>query len=59
MDEIEFIVTYRCDQEDYFCTESITLRAKAFSVVEFVQEKINELSLIESKNTIIMIERII
>ncbi len=56
---IEFVVTYRCDQEDYFCTESTTFVANAYSVVEFVQEKSYELSLIESKNTIIRIERII
>ena len=28
-DEIEYKVTYRCDQEEYFCTDSFIIKASS------------------------------
>ena len=54
----KFLVRWRCDQEEYFCTESVEINSSASSVLNFIEEQKNELAVISSRNTIIEIKRI-
>jgi len=57
-EEHKFIVTWRCDEEDYYCTDSLELYFSCISIIELVDVYKTVLDEIESRNTIIKIEKV-
>ncbi len=45
-------ITWRCDQEEYFCTDDVTLFLYTW------EEVLQEVKKIEARNTVLSIERV-
>jgi hypothetical protein len=58
-DKEQFEVTWRCDEEEYFCTDSLIIYSDCIDVLDFVKEHERQLKEINKNNTILLIERIL
>ena len=45
-------ITWRCDQEEYFCTDDVTLFVNTW------EEVLKEIKSIEARSTVISVERV-